>query len=80
MKFVVENFDQIIVMSKGQILNREKKEIIFSAPDVLKASYVSPPPITRVGQILDLDQPVFNQQDFHRYFEEKRADKKRING
>jgi len=64
MKFVVKNFDQIVVMSKGKILKRDTKEIIFSTPDILKASHISPPPITRVGQKLGFSQPVFNKDEF----------------
>ena len=72
MKFVVKNFDQIIVMSEGKILKKATKEVIFSSPEILQASSVSPPPITRVGQALALERSVFSQQDFHQEFENKK--------
>ena len=72
MKFVVNNFDQIIVMAKGQILKKANKKAIFSSPDILQASHVSPPPITRIGETLELKKPVFNKTDFIQCFEEKR--------
>ncbi|EOH94499.1 energy-coupling factor ABC transporter ATP-binding protein [Enterococcus pallens] len=73
MKFVVKNFDQIIVMAKGRIVKRATKEVIFSSREILQASSVSPPPITRVGQALGLEKPVFTQQDFHQQFENKKT-------
>lgn len=72
MKFVVENFDQIIVMAKGRILKKASKEVIFSNPEILRASNVSPPPITRMGITLGLKKPIFNKKDFIRCFDEKR--------
>ena len=73
MKFVVKNFDELIVMAKGQILKRGSKEEIFSSPEILQTSYVSPPPITRIGQTLGLKKTVFNKQEFNQRFEEKRT-------
>ena len=72
MKFVVKNFDQIVVMSHGKILKRGTKEVIFSSPEVLEASYVSPPPITRVGQKLGFSEPIFNKNEFQQVFEKKK--------
>lgn len=74
MKFVVENFDQLIVMAKGGILKKASKEEIFSNTEILKESNVSPPPITRVGHSLGLEKSVFTKQDFQYQFEKKREE------
>ena len=74
MKFVVENFDQLIVMAKGRILKKASKEEIFSNTEILKESNVRPPPITRVGHSLGLEKSVFTKQDFQYQFEKKREE------
>lgn len=73
MKFVVKNFDQILVMAKGRIVKRATKDVIFSSREILQASSVSPPPITQVGQALGLEKPVFTLQDFHQHFKNKKT-------
>ncbi len=50
MKFVTGNFARTIVMSSGKILIDGPTRAVFARPDILRQSYVSPPPITRVAQ------------------------------
>lgn len=72
MKFVVENFKRIIVMCKGQVLLDGNVEEVFAQPEVLKKSFVTPPPITRVAQGAGLKQTVFTTDAFMKVFEEER--------
>jgi energy-coupling factor transport system ATP-binding protein len=50
MKFVVSNFDRIIVLCNGEILLDGDKYDVLAQPEILKKSFVAPPPITRVSQ------------------------------
>ncbi|KOR88044.1 energy-coupling factor ABC transporter ATP-binding protein [Paenibacillus solani] len=68
MKFVVRNFDQIIVMSKGEILKSGNKYNVFSDVKTLLESHVAPPPITRVGQALRLKDISFSKEEFIDHF------------
>jgi len=62
MKFVVENFNRIIVLCKGKILLDGNKQEVLSQPEKLKLSFVTPPPITRVAQKAGLET-VFDIDD-----------------
>lgn len=64
MKFVVRNFERIIVMAKGRILKIGSRKEIFSDNEILAKSFVTAPPITRLGQALGLEQPVFSKEEF----------------
>lgn len=77
MKFVVQNFEQVMVMAKGQILKMGTKAEIFYDQTTLQASYLTPPPITRVAQALQLDEPVFTQADFAASFARRQQDSKK---
>ncbi|MCO6559343.1 MAG: ATP-binding cassette domain-containing protein [Bifidobacterium sp.] len=59
MKFVVANFDRVVVMCQGKVLVDGTPEEVFSQVDVLRKSYVTPPPITRVAQGVGLKETVF---------------------
>ncbi|MDR2110150.1 MAG: energy-coupling factor ABC transporter ATP-binding protein [Spirochaetaceae bacterium] len=59
MKFVAEKFKRIIVLHEGEILLDGGREEVFSQPELLKSSFVSPPPITRVGQGIGIKETVF---------------------
>ncbi|MFT0846263.1 ABC transporter ATP-binding protein [Actinomycetaceae bacterium L2_0104] len=50
MKFVTANFARTIVMSRGNVLIDGPTRDVFAHPEILKESFVSPPPITRVAQ------------------------------
>lgn len=72
MKFVVDNFKRAIVMCKGQVLLDGSIEEVFSQVDVIKKSFVSPPPITRVAQGAGLKKTVFTVKAFMEVFEKQR--------
>ena len=50
MKFVAANFERVIVLMQGQILLDGTPEEVFSKPELLSRSFITPPPITRVCQ------------------------------
>lgn len=64
MKFVVANFDRVVVMCQGKVLVDGTPEEVFSQVDVLRKSYVTPPPITRVAQGVGLKETVFTVPQF----------------
>lgn len=72
MKFVAENFDRIIVMCQGKILLDGNTKDVFSQVDILKQSFVAPPPITRVAQGAELRETVFTTDAFMKIFEQER--------
>lgn len=72
MKFVVANFKRAIVMCKGQVLLDDNIENVFAQVDMIKKSFVSPPPITRVAQGAGLKETVFTTEAFMKVFEAHR--------
>jgi energy-coupling factor transport system ATP-binding protein len=73
MKFVAEKFRRIIVLCQGKILLDGTREAVFSQPEVLRASFVSPPPITRVGQGIGIKETVFTVDDLIETIKKERA-------
>jgi len=59
MKFVARNFSRVIVLNHGKVLLDGTSEEVFSQPDELRKSYISPPPVCRVAQGLGFEQAVF---------------------
>lgn len=72
MKFVVRNFKRVIVMCKGKILLDGNAEDVFAQTELLKQSFVTPPPITRIAQGAGLKKTVFTTGAFIKIFEEER--------
>lgn len=72
MKFVVQNFKRVIVMCKGRVLLDGNTEEVFSQPEILRKSFVTPPPITKVAQGVGLKKTVFTTDAFIKVFEEER--------
>jgi len=52
MKLMAEHADRIIVMKDGVILLDGTTRRVFSQADVLEKTYISPPQITMLGQLL----------------------------
>ncbi|MDF7640514.1 ATP-binding cassette domain-containing protein [Bifidobacterium sp. ESL0784] len=73
MKFVVANFDRVVVMCQGNVLIDGKPEEVFSQVDVLQKSYVTPPPITRVAQGVGIEKTVFTVPQFVEAIEDVRS-------
>ncbi|GGP11217.1 energy-coupling factor ABC transporter ATP-binding protein [Oceanobacillus neutriphilus] len=59
MKFVVKEFSRIIVLCEGEILLDGDKYEVLSQPEILKKSFVTPPPVTRVSQQAGIQKPIF---------------------
>lgn len=73
MKFVVKNFERIIVLCQGEILLDGDRETVLSQPEILKKSFVTPPPVTRVGQAASLNATVFTVEALVNSVNEKRG-------
>lgn len=76
--FCAENFDRIIALSKGEVLLDGPAIEIIAQDDLLRTTYVDPPQLTRLGKQLGLPQTVRNQDDFLKYYRQKK--KKLIKG
>lgn len=71
MKFVVKNFTRIMLMARGEILAFGTPTEIFSNKLALKKSFVTAPPITRVGQALGFERLVFEKEEFQQTFRQQ---------
>lgn len=72
MKFVTENFSRIIVMQYGRVLLDGPAEKVFSQTDILRLSFVTPPPITRVAQKVGMNGTPFTVPAFVELFNSER--------
>ncbi|WP_429950617.1 energy-coupling factor transport system ATP-binding protein [Enterococcus sp. AZ170] len=72
MKFVADNFERIIVLCQGEIILDGSADEVFSEVATLNKSFVTPPPITRVGQGAGFKKTVFTTEAFMKVFEEER--------
>jgi energy-coupling factor transport system ATP-binding protein len=79
MKFVVENFPRVVVLCMGEVLLDGTPEEVFSQVETLAKSYVTPPPITRIGQAVGLTQTVFSVSELTSEIESRRYPKIRKN-
>lgn len=73
MKFVVKNFHRVIVMCQGGVLVDDSTEKVFMQPELLKKSFIVPPPITKVAQEVGFEKAVFTTKAFMEVFEERRS-------
>lgn len=64
MRFVANNFKRIIVLLRGKVRLDGTPTEVFSQKEVLKSCFITPPPLTRVGQSVGLPQPVFTTDAF----------------
>lgn len=67
MKFVAANFERVIVLMQGQVLLDGTPEEVFSKPDLLSRSFITPPPITRVCQKCGIGDHVFTVDAFQKH-------------
>jgi len=72
MKFVVENFTRTIVLCKGSVLLDGSTKEVFAQPDILKKSFVSPPPLTRVAQQAGISDTIFDIKELINVIDERR--------
>lgn len=64
MKFVTMNCPRVVVLCHGTVLLDGSADEVFARPDVLRRSFVTPPPVTRVGQGAGLKETVFSVPAF----------------
>ncbi|MBT1175015.1 ATP-binding cassette domain-containing protein [Bifidobacterium sp. LC6] len=64
MKFVTANFSRVIVMCHGTVLLDGSVNEVFAQTDILRRSFITPPPITRVAQGAGLKETVFTVPAF----------------
>lgn len=60
MKFVVKNFPRVVVLCQGKVLLDGPVHEVFGEVDTLAKSYISPPPVTRIGQAVGLDNTLLS--------------------
>lgn len=64
MKFVTTNCSRAVVLCHGSVLLDGPVDEVFAQPEMLRRSFVTPPPVTRVGQGAGLKETVFSVPAF----------------
>ena len=72
MKFVVSSFRRIIVMCGVEVILDGRAEEVFAQTEILKKSFVAPPPVTKVAQGAGLKKTVFTTEAFMEALEDER--------
>ena len=62
--FCAENFERVIAMSQGKILLDGDANDVFGQEEILAATYVDPPQLTRLGKRLGFKKTVRNEDEF----------------
>ena len=62
--FCAENFERVIAMSQGTVLLDGKANDVFGQDEILAATYVDPPQLTRLGKKLGFKSTVRNEDEF----------------
>ena len=62
--FCAENFERVVAMTQGQILLDGSAREVLGQEEVLAATYVDPPQLTRLGKRLGFKETVRNQDEF----------------
>lgn len=73
MKFVVDKFTRVVVLCQGKVLLDGTAQEVFSQPEVLKASFVSPPPLARTGQGIGIGKTAFTVEQLIEELKSKKA-------
>ncbi|MDR1209080.1 MAG: energy-coupling factor ABC transporter ATP-binding protein [Clostridiales bacterium] len=60
MKFVAANFPRVVALCHGRVLIDGDSREVFAKPELLKKSFVSPPPISRVSLGMGFEKPAFS--------------------
>lgn len=63
MDFVANNFDRVVVMSKGEIISDDNLENTFYNEDILKKAYLNKPKICDIVETLNIGRSVFKTDD-----------------
>jgi len=62
--FCAENFERVIALSQGRVLLDGQANDVLGQDEILAATYVDPPQLTRLGKRLGLKTTVRNQEEF----------------
>ncbi|GAB4456893.1 MAG: ABC transporter ATP-binding protein [Anaerolineales bacterium] len=62
--FCAENFERVIAMAQGRILLDGKANDVLGQEEILAATYVDPPQLTRLGRRLGFEETVRNEAEF----------------
>ncbi|GAB4459209.1 MAG: ABC transporter ATP-binding protein [Anaerolineales bacterium] len=62
--FCAENFERVIAMSQGRIVLDGKANDVLGQEEILAATYVDPPQLTRLGRRLGFEETVRNEAEF----------------
>jgi energy-coupling factor transport system ATP-binding protein len=62
--FCAENFERVIALSQGKVLLDGKANDVLGQDEILAATYVDPPQLTRLGKRLGFRETVRNQEEF----------------
>lgn len=71
-KFVTRCFSRVVVMCKGRVLDQGPTTEVFTHINILKQSFVIPPPVARVASSAGLDGLVLDIDDLIRRIESER--------
>ena len=71
--FCAENFERVIAMAQGRVLLDGKTNEVLAQEEILAATYVDPPQLTRLGRRLGFKQAVRNQEEFLAVLKDKSA-------
>ncbi len=71
--FCAEHFDRVIVMKQGRVLLDGTLHRVLAQREMLAATNLEPPQITRLGEALDLHQAVMTVDEFLRAWESRSA-------
>jgi energy-coupling factor transport system ATP-binding protein len=62
--FCAENFERLIALSQGRVLLDGNANAVLGQEEILAATYVEPPQLTRLGKHLGFKETVRNQEEF----------------
>jgi ABC-type glutathione transport system ATPase component len=73
MPIVAQYAERTVVFGRGHILLDGPRRDVFSQPDILKQTYVEPPQITRLDQVLraeGLPPDILTVEEMQQFFEQ----------
>jgi energy-coupling factor transport system ATP-binding protein len=71
--FCAENFERVIAMSEGRVLLDGNANDVLGEEEILAATYVDPPQLTRLGKRLGFSKTVRNQEEFLKELRQEQA-------
>lgn len=78
MRFVAAHFQRVVVMCEGKVILDAPVREAFAQPDILARTFVTPPPMTRLGQRLGFQETVLNVPELIQACERRIEGKRRV--